>query len=143
MIESSSQPPFVTPWAGLVPLDDLSGYLVHGCKPGKQHALSIAPRYITARGASPLKAYRQLTEITGHAWCVAVREHDLLNLDRAHWKEMVRAVPRIKIISEQLWSWAEPIWEGAWDELECASALWMALTAAQDEELRLAEEVPF
>jgi len=54
------------------------------------------------RDISPLKAYQRLTALTGHAWCIAVREQDLVNLDRGHWTEMVRGIPRIKMVSEQL-----------------------------------------
>lgn len=145
MIENNA--PFTTPWAGIVPLEDLSGYLIQGCKPGKRHALSVAPERVVVTGSSPLKAYRRLAELTEHAWFLAVREHDLLNLDRAHWAQMVRGIPKIKMISEQLWSWAEPIWEGAIDDRihwpETSRALWLALTAAREEELRPGDEALF
>ena len=133
-----------TPWAGIVPLEDLSGYLIQGCKAGKRYALGVAPERVTVTGSSPLKAYRRLAELTGHAWCLAVREQDLLNLDRVHWTQMVRGIPKIKMICEQRWAWAEPIWEGAIDDRihwpETSRALWLALTAADEEELRFRDE---
>lgn len=141
------QPPFGALWAGLVPLENLSGYLIQGCKAGKRHALGATPERFTVTGSSPLKAYRRLADVTGHAWFVAVREHDLLNLDRAHWTQMVRGIPKIKLVSEQLWTWAKPIWEGAIDDRiywpETSSALWLALTAAREDELRAGDEVLF
>jgi len=130
----------VAPWAGIVPLEDLSGYLIHGFEPCKQHAPSIAPKRVTVRDVSPLKAYQRLTALTGHAWCIAVREHDLVNLDRGHWTEMVRGIPRIKMISEHLWNWAKPIWDEAFDEPASSRALWLALTATHEEELRVPPE---
>jgi hypothetical protein len=131
------------PWAGIVPLDDLSGYVIHGFEPGKHHALSITPKRVTVRDVSPLKAYQRLTALTGHAWCIAVREHDLVALDRAHWTEMVRGIPRIKMISEHLWNRAKPIWDEAFDEPASSRALWLALTATHEEELRVPREVRY
>lgn len=53
----------------------------------------------------------------------------------------------VRRTSDQLWMWAEPIWEEAHanppNSLDRSRALWLAMTAAHDEELRLAEEVPF
>lgn len=140
MSKSESGLLLVAPWAGIVPLDDLSGYVIHGFEPYKQQAFSTAPKRVTVRGVSPLAAYQQLTILTGHAWCIAVREHDLVNLDRKLWTEMVRGMPRIKMISEQLWSWAKPIWDEAFDEPASSRALWLALTATHEEELRIPRE---
>lgn len=136
-----------TPWAGILPREGRRGYLIHGCKPGDRLACGVLPARVTATGATPVKAYQNLIKATGHAWSVAVRETDLLNLDRVHWTQMVHGIPKIKMISDQLWMWAEPIWDEAEKNpptsMDRSRALWLAMTAAHDEELRLAEEMMF
>ena len=147
MSVSQSANMITTAWAGIVPLENQPGFLIYGCKPGKRLSLGVPPVYVTARGATPMQAYQRLTRLTRHAWCVAVRESDLINTDGVQWTQMVHGIPKIKMISDQLWTWAEPIWDEAQDDLPASldrsRALWLALTAAHDEELRLAEEVPF
>ena len=93
-------------------------------------------------------AYKRLVDLTSQSWCLAMRESDLINLDGAHWTQLVRGIPRIKMVSNRLWVWAEAIWEEAGEDLpyglDRSRARWLALTAAQDEEAWLREEeIPF
>jgi hypothetical protein len=137
-----------TAWAGIVPVEDGSEYMLLGCRPGRQGPFGRMPKVTVVTGRTPLQAYERLLVVTGQPWCLAMRESDLINLDGAHWTQMVQVVPKIKLVSDQLWTWAEPIWEQARQNqpgsLDRSRARWLALTAAQDEELRLREEdVPF
>lgn len=147
MSASQSDYHITTAWAGIVPIEDRPGYLLLGCAPGRIGPFGQLPEVVVATGSTPLKAYRKLVRLTGRAWCLAMRESDLINLDRAHWTEMVQGIPKIKLVADQLWNWAKPIWEEAFQDsprsIDRSRARWLALTAAQDEELRLREEVPF
>jgi hypothetical protein len=137
-----------TAWAGIVPVEDGAGYMLLGCRPGEKRPFGRLPNVTVVTGRTPLQAYKELVGLTGQPWCLAMRESDLINLDGAHWTQMVQGIPRIKLVSDQLWIWAEPIWEDASEDLPASldrsRALWLALTAAQDEEQLLREEsVPF
>lgn len=132
-------------WAGIVPTEDGTGYRIVGYLPGGGGR--VLPQMRSAKGSSAAEAYANLALATRREWSVGVREVDLLNLDHVHWTQMVNGIPKIKIVSEMLWVRAEPIWELADEDppesLARSRALWLALTAAHDEEVRLPEEIPF
>lgn len=136
-----------TSWAAIVPLEDGGGYRILACYP--RSGKGQPPRFESTTGSSPGRAYDCLVRETGQSWPVAVREADCLGLDPIHWSTMVRGIPKIKIVSEYLWEWAEPIWEEAWRDapgsLEISRALWLAITAAQEDRGTFADDqqLPF
>lgn len=133
------------PWAGLVPAREDKTYRMLGYLPSE--AGSLAAELHDASGSSPIKAYEKLVRKTKRIWCLGLREADLIDLDQESWKNIIRRVPEIRMVSESLWGWAEPIWKAAWDDppesLYRSQALWLALTAGHDNRSQRKEDIPF
>lgn len=134
-----------TPWAGFVPTLESKRYRLVGVLPTDEGA--VGAELYTASGSTPMRAYENLVRRTKRLWCVALRETDLINLDQESWKRMIHRIPRLKMISDNLWKWAEPIWETAWDDppdsLHQSEALWLALMAAHETLIQREQDVPF
>lgn len=111
-------------------------YRVLGCQPDPNEPWM--PLLRIASGASPAKAYDALQTMTGRPWCVVIREGDLLEITSSEWRALVRATPRLRMISDLLWRRAQLIWTGAAQDQERSQGLWMSLTAAHGEEIAVA-----
>jgi len=124
-----------TSWAAIHRPDGRRSYHALGCQPDPDEPSLPLLRSVSAPTA--MKAYNALVELTRRPWCIAIPERDLLEIPSSEWRELVRAIPKIQMVSDVLWERAELMWRNAKRAPEKARGLWLSLTAAHADELQL------
>lgn len=122
-----------TAWAAMWRPASGSSFRALGCQPDPEEPWR--PLIRIASGHTPVQAYGALVQMTGRPWWVVIREGCLLEIPSPEWRDLVRMVPKLRMIADLLWQRAEPIWAGAADDPERSQALWMAITAAHGDEI--------
>lgn len=128
-----SNPGCPTRWAGLVPTRDGSAYLAVGMtlEPYVSHARDL----VTVTGHTPAEALQALVQQSGRSWAAAIAEPDVLTVSPAEWRDLIQAVTSLTVISDHIYQKATPLWADNDKSRDRAIALWLALTAGQNEQL--------